>query len=51
MFSTIDSHFLSSNKFVFAGTFPRFCSEPLLYMLLQKFRVGGKTHYRIMFLI
>ena len=33
------------------GTFPRFRQEQLLYMSLQKFRGGGKTHYRIIFLI
>ena len=32
IFPTIDSHSLSSNKFVFAGTFLRFRSEPLLYV-------------------
>ena len=41
---------LSALKICVGGTFTRFPLEPLLYMLLQKFRGGrGKTHDRIIF--
>ena len=42
MFSTIDSHSLSSKTFVLGGAFTRFTLEPLQYILLQKFRGGGR---------